>query len=66
MTFKRGKSAQMNRVRHFYARSRKCSRGQTMAEYALVLLTVAILAYAGYQKFGSSVGSDVSSINTAM
>jgi hypothetical protein len=37
-----------------------------MAEYALVLLTVAILAYAGYQKFGSSVGSDVSSINTAM
>jgi Flp pilus assembly pilin Flp len=64
--FERGRDTQMNRIKQLYVRTRESERGQTMAEYALVLLAVAVLAFAGYQRFGTSVGSDVASINTAM
>jgi Flp pilus assembly pilin Flp len=64
--FERGKDTQMNRLKQLYVRTRESERGQTMAEYALVLLAVAVLAFAGYQRFGTSVGSDVNSINNAM
>ena len=34
-----------------------------MAEYALILLAVAVVVYAGYQTFGTTISSDVVTIN---
>jgi Flp pilus assembly pilin Flp len=39
------------------------ARGQTMAEYALILLAVAVIVYASYQTFGTTISSDLTSVN---
>ena len=36
---------------------RICGRGQTMTEYALILATIAVVAYVAYQGLGSTVSS---------
>jgi len=33
------------------------ARGQTMAEYSLILAAIAVVAFAGYQTMGSTVSS---------
>jgi hypothetical protein len=37
-----------------YARLSRC-RGQTMAEYALILAAIAAIAYAGYRQMGLTI-----------
>jgi Flp pilus assembly pilin Flp len=39
------------------------ARGQTMTEYALILATVAVVVFAGYQTMGTNVTSLVNTIN---
>ena len=46
-----------------YIRLRESSRGQTMAEYALILGAVAIVVYVFYQTLGNSVGSMVNTVD---
>jgi Flp pilus assembly pilin Flp len=53
----------MSLIRHLYLGTRQPSTGQTMAEYALILLAVALVAYASYQTFGTMISSDVTSVN---
>jgi len=45
-----------------YVRLDKFRRGQTMTEYVMVLVTIAIAAFVAYQSFGSTVSTDVTSI----
>jgi Flp pilus assembly pilin Flp len=44
-------------------RIRESSNGQTMAEYALILLAVALVALVSYQTFGTAISADVGVIN---
>ncbi|GEM_PF-6454159 len=37
-------------------------RGQTMTEYVMVLVTIAIAAVVAYQSFGTSISADVTAI----
>jgi Flp pilus assembly pilin Flp len=53
----------MSAIRHFSARVRKSAKGQTMAEYALILLAVAVVVYVSYQTFGTTISSDVTNVN---
>ena len=53
----------MNVVRHLYVRIQESARGQTMTEYALILLAVAVIVYAAYQTFGTTINADVASVN---
>jgi Flp pilus assembly pilin Flp len=53
----------MSVVRHLYVRIRASASGQTMAEYALILLAVALVAFASYQTFGTTISADVVSID---
>lgn len=46
-----------------YIRLRESLRGQTMAEYALILGAVAIVVYVFYQSLGNSVGSMVNKVD---
>ena len=39
------------------------SKGQTMAEYALLLASVAIIVFAGYQKMGSTITTTLSAVD---
>ncbi len=44
-------------------RIRESSNGQTMAEYALILLAVALVALVSYQTFGTTISTNVTVIN---
>ena len=41
------------------------SSGQTMAEYALILAAVALVAYAGFQVLGGDINAMLSSLGTS-
>jgi Flp pilus assembly pilin Flp len=41
-------------------------KGQTMAEYALLLASVAIIVYAGYQRMGTTITTVLSSVDTKL
>ena len=56
----------MNAVRHLYSRIRKSAGGQTMAEYALILLAVLVVVIAGYQALGTTLKAEVVNINSEM
>ena len=42
------------------------ARGQTMAEYVLIVAAVAVVAFAGYQATGTSVSTLVSNVDSKM
>ena len=42
------------------------ARGQTMAEYVLIVAAIAVVAFAGYQATGTSVSTLVTSVDTQL
>ncbi len=56
----------MSLIRHLYLQKSESSSGQTMAEYALILLAVAILVYASYQTFGTMISTDITSVDVLL
>ena len=56
----------MNAVRHLYLRTRKSANGQTMAEYALILLAILVVVIAGYQAMGTTLKAEVQNIDGEM
>ena len=47
-----------------YVKADELARGQTMAEYALILAAIAVIVFASYQTMGTKITALVSSINT--
>ena len=56
----------MDLIRKLYVKGDQFARGQTMAEYALILAAVAIVVFAAYQTMGTTITALVSSIDTAL
>jgi len=56
----------MDLTRKLYVKADAFARGQTMAEYALILAAVAVLVYAGYQTMGSSISSLLGTVDTKL
>jgi Flp pilus assembly pilin Flp len=56
----------MNSIRKLYARADSFARGQTMAEYALILAAVAVVVYLGYQTMGSTITTLLTTIDTKL
>jgi len=56
----------MDMIRKLYVKAEGFARGQTMAEYALILAAVAVLVYAGYQTMGSSISSLLGTVDTKL
>jgi Flp pilus assembly pilin Flp len=52
----------MNKLNQWYLRLRECQKGQTMAEYGLILAAVATLCFAAYKV----LGGDISALITAV
>jgi Flp pilus assembly pilin Flp len=56
----------MHAITKLVVRAREYSRGQTMAEYALILAAVAVVVYAGYQTMGTTITTLLSTIDTQL
>ncbi len=53
----------MDLLRKLYVKADGFARGQTMAEYVLIVSAVAVVVYAGYQSTGTTVNALVSTVN---
>jgi Flp pilus assembly pilin Flp len=56
----------MDLVRKLYVKADSFARGQTMAEYALILAAVAVIVYAGYQTMGTTITNLLSTVDTKL
>lgn len=56
----------MDLLRKFYVKAEGFVRGQTMAEYALILAAVALVVYAGYQTLGTTVTTMLTSVDNKL
>jgi Flp pilus assembly pilin Flp len=56
----------MNILRKLYVRADSFARGQTMAEYALILAAVAIVVYVGYQTMGTTITTLLTTVDTSL
>jgi Flp pilus assembly pilin Flp len=45
---------------------REYQRGQTMAEYALILAAVAVVVFVGYQTMGTTITTMLSAVDTSL
>ncbi len=53
----------MDLIRKLYVKAKVLTRGQTMAEYALLLASVALIVYSGYQTMGASITSVLTKVD---
>jgi Flp pilus assembly pilin Flp len=53
----------METITKFVVRVREYQRGQTMAEYALILAAVAVVVFVGYQLMGTTITTLLTTID---
>jgi Flp pilus assembly pilin Flp len=53
----------MDLMRRLYVRADEFARGQTLAEYVLVVAAIAVVAYVGYQATGTTIHTVVSNVD---
>jgi Flp pilus assembly pilin Flp len=51
-------------IRRLYAKVNASERGQTMAEYAIIVAAVAVVVFAGYQATGTTITTLVNGVDT--
>jgi len=45
----------MDKITKLFVKAREYQRGQTMAEYALIMAAVAVVVFVGYQTMGTTI-----------
>jgi Flp pilus assembly pilin Flp len=60
------RDTEMDLIRKLYVKADSLARGQTMAEYALILAAVAVIVYAGYQTMGTTITTLLSTVDTKL
>ncbi|HKN13463.1 MAG TPA: Flp family type IVb pilin [Candidatus Binatus sp.] len=53
----------MNAIAKLVIRAREFNRGQTMAEYALIMAAVAVVVFVGYQTMGTTITSLLTTVD---
>ncbi|HEV2171669.1 MAG TPA: Flp family type IVb pilin [Candidatus Binatus sp.] len=53
----------MDLIRKAYVKANELGRGQTMAEYALILAAVAVVVFIGYQLMGTTITTLLTSVD---
>ena len=56
----------MSAITKLAIRAREFNRGQTMAEYALILAAVAVVVFVGYQTMGTTITTLLSSVDGSL
>jgi len=49
-----------------FVKANNFARGQTMAEYALILAAVAVIVFAGYQTMGGTITTMLTTVDTQL
>ena len=53
----------MDKITSAFVKVREYQRGQTMAEYALILAAVAVVVFIGYQLMGTTITTLLTSVD---
>jgi Flp pilus assembly pilin Flp len=53
----------MDKITRLFVKAREYQRGQTMAEYALILAAVAVVVFVGYQAMGTTITSLLTTVD---
>jgi Flp pilus assembly pilin Flp len=53
----------MDAITKMFVTVREYQRGQTMAEYALIMAAVAVVVFVGYQTMGTTITTLLSSVD---
>jgi Flp pilus assembly pilin Flp len=53
----------MNMIRKLCVKADGFARGQTMAEYALILAAVAVVVFVGYQTMGTTITAMLTTVD---
>ena len=53
----------MSKITGMFVKVREYERGQTMAEYALILAAVAVVVFIGYQLMGTTITTLLTSVD---
>jgi Flp pilus assembly pilin Flp len=56
----------MEKITKMFVAVREYQRGQTMAEYALILAAVAVVVFVGYQTMGTTITSLLSNVDVQL
>ena len=56
----------MNTLTRMLVKVREHQRGQTMAEYALIMAAVAVVVFVGYQTMGTTVTTLLGSVDSQL
>jgi Flp pilus assembly pilin Flp len=56
----------MNMITKLYLKASDFARGQTMAEYALILAAVAVIVFVGYQTMGTTITTLLGSVDGSL
>ena len=56
----------MDLIRKLYVKADAMARGQTMAEYALILAAVAVVVFVGYQTMGTTITRLLTSVDAKL
>ena len=57
------RDTEMDLIRKLYVKADGYARGQTMAEYALILAAVAVVVFVGYQTMGTTITTLLTSVD---
>ncbi len=53
----------MDKITRLFVKVREYQRGQTMAEYALIMSAVAVVVFVGYQTMGTTITKLLGTVN---
>ena len=56
----------MQAITKMAVRAREFSRGQTMAEYALIMAAVAVVVFVGYQTMGTTITTLLTTVDASL
>jgi Flp pilus assembly pilin Flp len=56
----------VDKIARLFVKAREYQRGQTMAEYALILAAVAVVVFVGYQTMGTTITTLLGSVDTSL
>ena len=56
----------MNKITSLLVKAREFHRGQTMAEYALILAAVAVVVFIGYQTMGTTITTLLGTVDASL
>jgi Flp pilus assembly pilin Flp len=56
----------MDLIRKLYVKADGFARGQTMAEYALIMAAVAVVVFVGYQTMGSTITTLLTTVDSKL